>query len=385
MKIAYCIPSCHRSGGMERVLALKANYLADCMGCEVTIITTEEDAPHHYPFSSLIRFKNLHVGYSGEPAGSLHSKLLSRIRMSAMHRRKLAAYLHEEKFDVCISMFCHEMLFLWRLKDGSRKVLELHFSRDFRLLDLRSNHAGILRRLMAHVQNWRERRVVRHYDAFVVLSERDGRDWLRDAKSVQVIPNPLSFEPNALSSCHSYEAIAVGRLCAQKGFDLLIEAWSRLPECLKNEWLLSIYGAGPDECTLRERIARHHLEERVRLCSPVADIQGRLQQSSLFCFSSRYEGFGMALVEAMACGLPPVSFSCPCGPDEIIEQDKNGWLIEPFDVDAFSAALRILMEDEELRRCMGQQAAQTVRVRYAIDSIMQMWVALFNNLVNTAK
>ena len=103
--------------------------------------------------------------------------------------------------------------------------------------------------------------------------------------------------------------------------------------------------------------------------------------SSIFVFSSRYEGFGLVLVEAMSCGLPVVSFACPCGPRDIINDGENGFLIEPGDVDSFSESIQNLMKNPALRNKMSEKAFNSVE-KYSLDSIMKKWCLLFESILN---
>ena len=119
---------------------------------------------------------------------------------------------------------------------------------------------------------------------------------------------------------------------------------------------------------------------RCHLNGPVEDVVKAYQESSIFVLSSRFEGFGMVLIEAMACGLPVVSFDCPAGPDEIITDGVDGLLVPSGDVHALAEKLMVLMSDENLRRRLGQQARQTAQ-RYEMTTIANQWIALFEKVI----
>lgn len=381
MKIAYCIPSCHQSGGMERVLSLKANYLADVLGWEVTVITTErEKSEPAFPLSPKVKKQNLDVNYCDEEKHPLLSRIFMRLKKKKLHRQRLSDFLFQERCDICVSMFCHEMSFLSSIQDGSKKVLELHFCKNFRRLDIQYNKKGLLRYVFGLLQDWRERSLIRRYNAFVVLTREDARDWGMDYRC-NVIPNPLPFQGDSCTHPRTYRAIAVGRLCPQKGFDLLIRAWELLPYELKQQWSLAIYGDGPEKDYLTKLISSKTAEGHIRIHAPVKDIQKEMESSSIFCFPSRYEGFGMALLEAMGCGLSCLSFDCPCGPKDMIKQNVNGILVDSFSIERFSSALERLMRDEQLRLYMGREAARNVRENFSLDKIMKQWRELFEDLI----
>ena len=119
---------------------------------------------------------------------------------------------------------------------------------------------------------------------------------------------------------------------------------------------------------------------RCHLNGPVEDVVKVYQDSSIFVLSSRFEGFGMVLVEAMACGLPVVSFDCPAGPDEIITDGVDGLLVPSGDVHALAEKLMALMSDESLRIRLGQQTLLTAQ-RYDMATLANQWKTLFEKVI----
>lgn len=109
------------------------------------------------------------------------------------------------------------------------------------------------------------------------------------------------------------------------------------------------------------------------------DIIRNYCRSSIFVLSSRYEGFGMVITEAMSCGVPPVSFTCPCGPRDIIDDGKNGLLVENGNIEMLAEKICYLIENDEIRRKMGQQARIDVE-RFKIEQIAEQWKQLFESL-----
>ena len=145
-------------------------------------------------------------------------------------------------------------------------------------------------------------------------------------------------------------------------------------------WTLDIYGQG-DQTDYRQLMAELGIDSnRCHLNGPVEDVVKAYQESSIFVLSSRFEGFGMVLIEAMACGLPVVSFDCPAGPDEIITDGVDGLLVPSGDVHVLAEKLMVLMTDENLRRRLGQQARQTAQ-RYDMTTLADQWTALFEKVI----
>lgn len=381
MRIAYCIPSTYNSGGMERVLAKKANYLADRMGWNVTIITTSQNGrPPFYTMSPKIKTIDLGIDYEAIMRQPLLKRIKSRLSVKKRHKETLAAVLSDLKPDIAVSMFTHEMTFLPSINDGSKKILELHFSKNFRALDAKSNNTPYLLRAINTLLDRNDRRYIKRYDRFVVLSNRDAQDWGPARSNLTVISNPSTFDVAETYKDDSRKVLAVGRLCAQKGFDLLIDAWDKLPEPLKAEWSLDIVGSGPDHAKLQSLIESKRLSESVSILPPTRDVRELYLNHCIFCFPSRYEGFGLSLMEAMSFGMAAIAFDCPCGPSEMISDGENGILIEPGDIPGFSAGLRLLMSDADKRSAMGDKAAQTIKNNFSEEVIMAKWTDMFDKL-----
>lgn len=382
MKIVYCIPSTYNSGGMERVLSVKANYLVEQFGYEVCIITTSQNhRSSFYEYSDKITFYDLSIDYEAIKTMPLIKRIRARVTAKKEHRKKLTDLLMRIKPDITISMFTHEMSFLPRIHDGSRKILELHFSKNYRDLDAKSNNAPFFLRGLNKVLDILDRRYIKEYDKFVVLTNRDAKDWGNRIYNMEVVPNPLCIESESITDHSAKRVLAVGRLSAQKGFDTLIKAWALVPQSLKEEWHLDIIGSGPYGNKLKRMISDLGLKKSISILPPVKDVELQYLSHSIFCFPSRYEGFGLALMEAMSFGLVPISYDCPCGPSEMITDGENGLLIREQDNSSmYAAGLTEIMQDEELRTKLGKRGALDILRTFSLPVIMKRWERIFNNL-----
>jgi len=235
---------------------------------------------------------------------------------------------------------------------------------------------------------WKGLRRVAYRLASRVVSVSDGVDdyfaWLPEANRA-VIPNPIcpaelvfkAGEPMAFSRPHA--VMGMGRLEVEKGFDLLVGAFARLAADFP-DWELLILGQGSQRGELESLIAKLGLTERVRLPGVLEDPFSTLERADLFVLPSRSEGFGNALVEAMACGLPVIATRCWTRPPGIVRHDVDGILVAPEDVDALAAAMAGLMADHRRRGRLASEAVEAVR-RFDLDQVIQTWDELLDAVV----
>ena len=385
MRIIYCIPSLHNAGGMEHVLTIKANALANVYNHEVHIVTTNQNRrPLFYSLSNKVKTHDLCIDYEAIMKLPLHRRIFARIKAKQEHKKKLSELLAKIKPDITVSMYTHEMSFLPDIKSAGRTILELHFSKHFRSLDARSNHRSALHHLINIWLDFTERRVIRRYNRFVVLTHRDAADWGKSYRNMTVIPNPCIYKlPESYKPANNRRVMAAGRLCKQKGFDLLIQAWGLLPASLREEWHLDIFGSGDDQAELQSEIEAAGLLDSITLAGRTTEIEKEYASHSIFCFPSRYEGFSMVLLEAMAMGVAPVSFDCPCGPSDLIEDGASGYLVEPGNIKAFANRLSLLMESEEDRLRISANAMKRIELNFTEEIVMGMWSDLFNDLIKS--
>ena len=377
MKLIYCIHSVYNPGGMERVLANKVTYLVNKLHWNVSIVTTDQKKrPVFYSLPDGVKLIDLDINYSDDnnkhPVGKIIGYLIKRRK----HRNRLTALLKKENADIVLSLYPSESSFIPYIKDGSKKVLELHYCKFFRLQYGRSGLLGLIDKLRTK----QDEKIVRRFDKFVVLTNEDIGYW-GNLPNIEVIPNAAMNISGHFSDVFSYRVIAVGRLDYQKGFDRLIQAWKLIQERDEfKDWHLDIFGQGEWHDMLQKMINDFGLEQTVRINRPTNQIGDEYAKSSLIVMTSNYEGFGMVLVEAMACGVPAVAFDCKCGPKDIIRQGENGLLVADGDIEGLAEAMMRLMKDETLRKRMSENAKSIVNT-YSEEVVMSKWVNLFTSLV----
>ncbi len=379
MKIFYLIQGTFNSGGMERVLSIKATHLARA-GHDVTVVTTDQRGREpFFGFDPHVRQLDLGVDISDVESMSLLRKSLTYLIRLRRYRARLSRLLAAERPDITVSMFCSEVHFLPRLRDGSRKVVEIHFSKLFRS---QQGHSGLHRRINGFRSRADERAVAR-YDRFVVLTDEDRELW-GDLPNITVIPNPVPFFPDRPAPLVTRNAIAVGRLSYQKGYERMIAAWE-IVHRRHPGWRLDIFGGGPDRKKLIERIGAAGLDLTVTLHPPTPQIADKYRAAAFSVLSSRFEGLPMVLLESMACGVPAVAFTCHCGPRDIITDGADGLLAPEGDVEALAAGIIRLIEDPALRKKMGRAARRTVASRFSESVVMRRWEELFETLTTQDK
>lgn len=381
MKIVYCLPQLYKPGGIERIISIKANYLAEACHYDVTIITAiQKGKAPYYKLLPQIRLIDLNLDYDSLLKLPLFTRIYKKRLLQKKHKEILSNILYQIKPDITISTFTHEASFLPDIKDGSKKILEFHFCRKHKQLMAKAFKFPLITRFAYYLKCWQEENVIiPKYDQFVVLTEEDKLSWSSKIKNVLNIPNILTFRTSPTINTTRNEAIAVGRLDAQKGFDILIPIWEKIHKKCP-EWILNIYGQGEDETKLKKLIAEKELKDSIIIHQASKNIIEEYEKNSLLLMTSRYEGWGLVLTEAMQCGLPVIAFACKCGPRDIITNGEDGFCIDEGDENDFISKTVLLMKDDNKRIKMGYNAQKNVQ-RYSADKIMPLWINLFNKLI----
>lgn len=376
MKIVYCTPSLYIAGGIERVLTTKMNYLSDKAGYVVWVILTDGKGKNPYfPLSDKIHIVNLDLNFEELWSLGFLKKIFVYLKKQRIYKKKLKEALYEIRPDITVSTLRREINFITSIKDGSRKVGEMHVNRaNYR--NFEANDTNALKKIFERI--WMKSLVgkLKKLDQFVVLTDEDRRNW-HELDNVTTIPNPLNVFPTIESNQSARKVIAAGRYCYQKGFDLLLRAWAIVNEKHK-DWHLDIYGAGKN-VEYKNLVNTLNICQNVGINPPTDNIYAKYADASIFVFSSRFEGFGMALLEAMATKLAVVSFACPCGPKDIISDGNDGVLVTNEDIQELADKICYLIENEEERKSMAENA-KLKAMQYSVDNIMHRWIRLFESL-----
>ena len=376
-KIVYCTPALYSAGGVERIVSVKASYFADVLGYDVTVIVTEGNGrDSFFPLSDKVKVVNFELGFEELWKASFFQKVFLYLNKQRKYKKLLSAELMRIRPDFTISMLRREINFLTDIRDGSKKIGELHVNRS-NYRNFEQNESNALKNLFAKL--WMDSLVgkLKKLDRLVVLTEKSKTSW-PELSNVVVIPDPLPFHVEIKSNLRSKRVITIGRYAYQKGYDILLRAWAEI-EKKYPDWQLAIYGMG-NQNPLRNQMKDLGIDaDRCLLNGPVNDVSKEYLNSSLFVLPSRFEGLGLVIIEAMSCGVPVVAFNCPMGPDEIITDGEDGFLVPVGDVCTLVDKLQMLMQDHELRMKFSEKAYRNSD-RYRIDKISNQWIQLFTQL-----
>ena len=371
MKIVYVVRIFAIWGGLERVWTDKMNALSNIPSYEVCLITTDQ-GNHSFPYSLN---KNIrHIDFGIRFVQQYQYKGLRRYqifwKLKKLFQKKMKVFMQTEKPDILITNASEFADYLIKCKDGVPLVVESHgtFDRPFHMQEM-----TIINRIKRHFHY----KALSKADRIVALTHGDADQWKQINPNVSIIPNIITMnESKIFSSCEAKRVIFVGRLDSQKGYQYLDAIW-RIVEKRHPDWRLDIYGEGADLEENREMIPKG---KNVFPHGQTLDILDRYKESSILILTSVYEPFGLVMPEAMSCGLPVVAFDCPYGPSEIISDGNDGFIIDCYDVEAFVNKLCLLIEDETLRKQMGQNAILSAK-RFTKDIIIPQWISLFESLV----
>lgn len=359
MNIVYLVEDFSENGGVERIVSQKANELSTNYGHAVTIVSVYRDSrPMLYKLRPEVRLVRLDVPFATKGKGRI-ATLASRTKTMLTAIRRLNKTVKNINPDIIFFTTTLGALLLPFCRTKAKKVYESHLARVF-------NPFNSLFWLTE-----------RKADAIICLTSGDASDF-KHAKDVRIIPNFIEKPQQHVGDYGVKRAIAVGRLEEQKGFDILIGCW---PDIAREnpDWHLDIYGEGSCRDSLQEQIERLGMQRHITLCGRSNNIMDIYPQYSLHIMPSRYEGQGIALIEAQACGLPSVATDFIYGATDIITNGCNGIVVEQGNAKALTDAVCRMMSSEERRREYGMAAKDDAKA-YFKENVFGMWTELIQTL-----
>lgn len=355
MKIFFSIKSLHLPAGTERATITIANELARRKH-DVGIISLEKVAEPFFSVDSNIQFHYLYHSQDKRP---------SLVR-DFSRRKKLKEIYRIEKPDIVVIVGSGRSFLNIPAARGIKKITWEHFN-----LNINWHLLHPLSKRMA----------ARFSDCIVTLTQQDAINYEQkfSIRNVVCIPNSISIDDSTPSPLTEKRVLAIGRFVNQKGYDYLIDAWERT-ENRKHGWKLRVIGNGNLLPVIIEKIKQLQLEDSIEIIHSTNNVNEHYLQSSIYVMSSRYEGLPLVLIEAMAIGLPIVSFDCETGPRDIVEHGVTGILVPVFDVEKLALELDNLMSDEQKRKLFSENALKNVR-KFETAKIVDEWEELFQNIL----
>ena len=379
MKIVYIIDSLALKGGAERIITEKMNYLATIYNYDVSVITYYQfHEPNTYPLSCKVKQINLSIPFYQQYRYSYPKRLWLKWGFYRQLQLELQQTVNSINPNILIGVGYTLADVVCSIKCQAAKIIESHEARMYTQSPLLHKNTSLFSTIYAILNRKIYLNIVeKRADAVVTLTKGDALEW-KNAKRVEIIPNFSIMPISNLSNGESKRVIAIGRLEWQKGYDKLIDIW-KLVSPTHSDWQLDIYGEGSLEADLKKRINEAGLIN-VTIHPFTHNISQEYAKSSIQVLTSRFEGFSLVLLEAMRHGLPCVTFDCPFGPKELIDDNKCGYVIENDNINQFAERLNYLIDNQQVRKRFAKEALMKSR-KYNVDNIMNLWKELFNSLL----
>ena len=349
------------AGGVERFVCGLANHLAGDEGMDVAIGSVDTPASEvRYPVRQGVRVLAGFDTRSAEPADTGLRRPLGMLKAQWRTGRALTRLTHDEQPDVVVlnglTTACSALLMSRRFASRTIVCDHNHFTARSALWQ------GLRRRLYPPVA------------AVVSLTAADEPKFKAINPRTVVIHNASGLGSDEPALPSRQLVLAVGRHVAQKGFDLLLQAWAAVSKTLPDA-MLRVIGDGPLLDEHAALAARLGIERQVEWIAPTQYIVEHYHEAAVFVLPSRYEGMPLALLEAQALGVPAVAFDCPTGPAEILTPE-TGRLVPAGDVDGLAAAMVELLRAPELRQHMAIAAIARSHAVFSPMEHLQRWTAL---------
>lgn len=381
MKILFIHNKMHNFAGMERIFTSKMNYLATHTNMSVAFMTYEQgNVKLPFELNNNIKYYNCDAEISNREKYSFTKWIPQFIKSKLRFKNILNSIIKDQNPDVIIcttySFDILDTIIRCAKGNGKKLIIESHVTLSSVLLSSKYKYNKFLYKFFTLYDKY-ILNLISNANCIVTLTHKDAACFSKYNKNIAVIPNTLTINPIKIRDYNSKNVIAVGRYSFEKGFDLLIKTWAIVVQKHK-DWKLSFWGNG-DFSEYNYLAQDLKIDNSIIFNHATNDIAEKFADSSIFVLSSRFEGFGLVLTEAMSCGLACVAFDCPYGPSEIIQDNVDGILVKNKDINQLATKICYLIENNNKRKDLGEKAAINVQ-RYSTDNVMKSWINLLNNL-----
>ena len=368
MRLMYVTPLLSTRGGIERTLIDKANYLAEKRH-EVLIVTYEHEGPIAYKLYPSVKHIDLDCHFFNIYRYPLYQRIWMVLKHKRLFRHKMKCVIDEfypNTIAVTIPNTENYLCDIISVSGNIPVIIESHLAQGYSVIK-----RGATERLMYHLFN--PLKAIKKADLLISLTDGDATNWHRKGvKIIKVIPNPLTLYVESLSPLKKVEGriICVGRLTNQKRFDRMIEAFSLIADKYPT-WFVDLYGEGEEYNSLMALITHCGLNNLIHIFPTIDSIYLEYQRSQFLVLSSDFEGFGLVIVEAMACGIPVVATDCPYGPSDVIKDGETGLLCK-MEVSSLAEKMEWMMSHDDERQFMGEKAHE-VAGQYRKEFVIPQW------------
>ncbi|MEP1488775.1 MAG: glycosyltransferase family 4 protein [Algibacter sp.] len=362
MKLIYITEQLYLHGGAEKTLTQKLNYWADTYNYEVLLITSEQkNNKPCYPLSEKVNHIDLNIDYT---AGSYFS--LKNLNKITTHYKLLKNEIEKFNPNAIFLISLSWVRFILPIIGKNYKIYNEYHTSYFGFY-MGYKKSSFLGKVKFKIKQFFIACVEKYYTNIIFLNEFELEHYKR--KNGIVIPNFFDPIHKVLDNTKKNQIISLGRLSFQKGYDMLIEAWSKIDNKIMN-WTLLIYGNGDDKTQLLNLISSYNFKNSIEIRDAISNVNPLLAESKFYVMSSRFETFPMVLLEALSHGLPVVSFDCPTGPKSIIKEHEDGILVKSNDVNELADNILALIENEKLITEMSKKAKENI-YRFNPKIVMQ--------------
>lgn len=376
MKICFLTENIFSLGGVQRVISVLANSLSEKHDVDIICTTNQNIDRSLYNLNQEIKVKHLTIPKNNIIIKGLRKlnlwfgildnkqckKILKKVYCPSDVKNVLIKNL--SSYDVVIASESYLTLLVALISENLEgKIIGWQHS----------IFQSYFKTPMKHFYNVKElvKEFLPKLDSYIVLNHEDKINLKKEFNvESKLIHNPISFNSELKSTLNIKRIIAAGRLVEMKGFHLLIEAFKEVI-LNDNTWRLDIFGEGPERERLEAIIRDNNLCGYIHLCGKTNNIFTEMINSSLFVLPSKWEGFGMVIIEAMECGIPVIAFSSP-GTKEIIKNNVNGLLVENGNVDELSKAIIKLINNKNILKKMSEESLLRAK-DFSINQIIRDW------------
>ena len=388
MKIVFLCNNFKSLNGVERVWSQKLSLLAEQFDYEVYLITYNQyGAPLSFPISDKVFHIDLATRYVSRCTFHGIYQYIDRYMSERTFRKELNQMLERlsPNIIVCADLHVSDLKAVLSSKVQAIRIVECHCGLSAYFEDVKK-FKRFFKRIRERILKWQLLSAIRKFDKIIVMTESEKEAWnLKD--KVVCVPNMLVTYPDQepeMSHVHK-SVISVGRYAYQKGYDLLLESW-RIVQKTHSDWTLHIYGSHDgsvgDYEQLMDQIQQYHITN-VNLHQSTNEVYSCYAKSDFYVMSSRYESFGLVLIEAMSCGLPIISFDCKYGPQSIVKNGQTGVLVSPNDIKEMATSICSMIENNESRQLMAVSARQESK-NYTSEIIMPIWHEFYRSVLTNS-